>query len=133
MNIDDIMLALGQPLSAPPARSFMPAMSVPTTPVNRPALTSPSAGIALDNTATSAPPWMGLDPNMTPIQMRTSIASKGLGGDGRYANSDAGNFWRSLIRRGQEIGFSLFPIEEQYARNTLGIAPQGTESLLSAI
>lgn len=80
------------------------------------------------------PSWLELDAGMTPIQMRSAIAARGIEGDKRYSSEEATKFWKNLLSLGRgDTNFYLLPVEEQYAKNVLGISPQGTESLLDAI
>lgn len=89
-----------------------------------------------------APQFLGLSSAMSPLQMRTAIASRALAGQGgEYSSPEAATFYDNLLQRaligdqGELFGLdTLLPIDLQYLAQIRGIQnPADTQSLLSAL
>lgn len=92
--------------------------------------------------AMQAPASLRLNPQMTELQQRTMVASRGTqGDDSRYRTEEAQNFYRNLLQRaliGQGGAVnplsSLLPVDMQFIQQVLGIKPPDSSSaLLQAI
>lgn len=89
-----------------------------------------------------APQFLGLTSAMSPLQMRSAIASRAIAGQGgEYTSPEAASFYDNLLQRsligdtGDLFGLdTLLPIDLQYLAQIRGIEnPADTRSLLSAL
>lgn len=88
------------------------------------------------------PAFLGLSSAMSPLQMRSAVASRAVaGGQGEYTSPEAATFYDNLLRRalisdtGDLYGLdTLLPIDLQYLAQIRGIqSPADTQSLLAAL
>lgn len=92
--------------------------------------------------AEPAPQFLGLSSAMTPLQMRTAVATRALASQGgEYTSPEAATFYDNLLQRaligdtGELFGLeTLLPIDLQYLAQIRGIQnPADTQALLAAI
>jgi len=118
-----------------------PTITPPAAPPGPAADLSPDAIAAKRPAAAPAPPsWLGIDPNMTPLQQRAKIATLGTNSnDSRYTDSATRDYYKNLLLTSYNpqsgLPGGVLPQESQYASNVLGAQPrqQTAESLISAI
>lgn len=88
------------------------------------------------------PQFLSLSSAMTPLQMRTAIASRAVAGPGgQYTSPEAQSFYDNLLKRsliGDDNSLfgldTLLPIDLQYLAQVRGIEnPAGTQALLAAL
>lgn len=115
-----------------------PAIAPPAVPAGpAPDLTSQGILGQKPAAAPTAPAWLGISNQMTPLQRRAKIATLGSqGSDARYADSAAKDYYKNLLLTDYTgPGYNVLPQEFQYAENVLGVKPRErtAESLISAI
>lgn len=92
--------------------------------------------------AQEAPAILGITPEMTGLQMRSLIATRGVEGDSIFRSPEAGGFFRNVAQRSliSDDGTlasseNILPIERQFTSDVLGLTvkDESTKAFLEAI